>query len=184
MINRRNFDIAFVGLKPGLHDFEYEINDEFFAEFGEQDFSNCIANVKLTLEKNAVSLMRLKFEIGGNLEVLCDRCGNELKLDLWDEFNMVVKLVEEPEIMNEQEDDPDIFYISKGASHLHLADWIFEFINLSIPMQRVCGTDEANNSKCNLKSLELLNKLTSDKEEEKKPIWKGLEKFKGLDQVD
>ncbi|RZK46285.1 MAG: DUF177 domain-containing protein, partial [Pedobacter sp.] len=27
MSNRRNYDIAFVGLKPGIHEFEYEIND-------------------------------------------------------------------------------------------------------------------------------------------------------------
>jgi uncharacterized metal-binding protein YceD (DUF177 family) len=37
--------------------------------------------------------------------------------------------------MNEQEEDPDVYYISRSESHLHLAEWIYEFINLSIPMQ-------------------------------------------------
>ncbi|RYF85209.1 MAG: DUF177 domain-containing protein, partial [Chitinophagaceae bacterium] len=105
MSNRRNYDIAFVGLKPGIHEFEYEISDKFFADYQEQEFRNCIAHVKLSLDKKH-GLLLLKFEVGGKLEVTCDRCGNDLPLDLWDEFNIVVKMVEDPEQMNDQEEDP------------------------------------------------------------------------------
>ena len=112
---RRNFEIAFVGLKPGIHEFEYEIDDKFFAEFQQQDFRHCVAHVKLTLDKNN-GFMLLKFEVGGKLEVTCDRCGNELPMELWDEFNIVVKMVEDPELMNDQEEDPDVYYISRGES--------------------------------------------------------------------
>ena len=37
--------------------------------------------------------MLLKFEIGGTLEVTCDRCNNNLPFELWDEFNITVKMV-------------------------------------------------------------------------------------------
>ncbi len=93
--------------------------------------------------------MLLKFEVGGKLEVTCDRCGNGLPLDLWDEFNIVVKMVDDPDVMNDQEEDPDIYYISKGESHLRVSDWIYEFINLSIPMTRICGPDEIGGPNCN-----------------------------------
>ena len=53
MNHRRTYEIAFVGLKPGIHEFNYEINDKFFAHYGEQDFSNCKADVKLQLEKHS-----------------------------------------------------------------------------------------------------------------------------------
>ena len=96
MNSRRTFDIAFVGLKPGIHEFEYEINDRFFVEYQEQDFKNVSAHVKLALDKKN-GFMLLRFEIGGKLEVTCDRCGNNLPLELWDEFNIVVKMVEEAE---------------------------------------------------------------------------------------
>ena len=138
---RREYEIAFVGLKPGIHEYNYEITDKFFERFQQQDFSNCNANVKLTLDKQN-SFMLLKFEIG-------DRCNNELTLELWDEFNIVVKIVEEPELMNNQEDDPDVYYISRGESHIDVADWIYEFINLSIPMQKVCGLNDKNGPACN-----------------------------------
>ncbi|MEI9942635.1 MAG: hypothetical protein WDN26_00270 [Chitinophagaceae bacterium] len=70
--------------------------------------------------------MRLKFELGGKLEVTCDRCNNNLPLELWDEFTITVKMVEEPDLMNEQEEDPDVYYIGKHENHIDVANWIYE----------------------------------------------------------
>src|SRR4051812_42103680 len=120
---RREFEIAFVGLKPGIHEFIYEIDDRFFEAYQQQDFTNCHASVKLSLDRKP-GFMLLKFEIGGSLETNCDRCGNNLKIELWDEFNIVVKMVEDPLAMNDQEEDPDIYYISQSESHIDVADWI------------------------------------------------------------
>ena len=178
---RREFEIAFVGLKPGIHEYNYEITDKFFERFQQQDFSNCKANVKLTLDKKN-GFMLLKFEIGGSLEANCDRCNNELPLELWDEFNIMVKMVEEPELMNEQEDDPDVYYISRGESHIDVADWIYEFINLSIPMQKICGLNDKNGPALQPGGPGCPEKNgTRGNKEKDNPIWKGLEKFKDLD---
>ena len=52
MGNGREYDIAFVGLKPGIHEFNYHVEDKFFANYNkETDFNNCYASVKLKLEK-------------------------------------------------------------------------------------------------------------------------------------
>jgi uncharacterized metal-binding protein YceD (DUF177 family) len=183
MGHRRDFEIAFVGLKPGIHEYNYEITDRFFETFQHQDFRHCKANVKLSLDKKTGFLL-LKFEIGGSLEVNCDRCNNNLPLELWDEFNITVKMVEEPEVMNDQGDDPDVYYISRGESHIDVANWIYEFINLSIPMQKVCSYEKMNGPHCNPTALDVLKKMEPEdekKETEGNPIWKGLEKFKDLD---
>ncbi len=182
MSRRREFEIAFVGLKPGVHEYDYEINDQFFEAFQQQDFRTCKANVKLQLDKKS-SFMLLRFEIGGSLEVTCDRCNNELPLNLWDEFNITVKMVDEPELMNDQEEDPDVYYISRGESHIDVAAWIYEFINLSLPMQKTCDFEKMDGPYCNKAALEMLKKLEAEeaKEIKENPIWKGLEKFKDLD---
>jgi len=179
MNHRREYEIAFVGLKPGPHEFSYEINDRFFEDFQLQDFKNCLATVNLTLDKQN-GFMLLKFELGGKLEVVCDRCGNNLPIDLWDEFNIIVKMVEEPQLMNDQEDDPDVYYISRGDSHIDVQVWIYEFINLSIPMQKVCTYENMDGPYCNQAVREMLKKMEKT-EGEKNPIWKDLEKFKNLD---
>ncbi|MEI9942636.1 MAG: hypothetical protein WDN26_00275 [Chitinophagaceae bacterium] len=40
-------------MKPGIHEYNYEISDRFFEGFQEQDFRNCNANVKLTLDRHS-----------------------------------------------------------------------------------------------------------------------------------
>ena len=173
MNSRRAFEIAFVGLKAGVHEFAYQITDRFFEAYQQQDFENCDVQVKLFLEKNQ-GFMMLRFEVTGKVDVSCDRCGNPLPLELWDEFNVLVKLVEDPEVMNQEEEDPDVYYISRTESHLHLADWIYEFINLSIPMQRMCNDKEIGGPYCNKEVLEMLKKLENEKDQASNPLWKGL----------
>ena len=178
MSKRNVFDIAFVGLKPGIHEFNYDVDDQFFAAAETRDFANCLAHIKLTLDKKA-SFMLLKFEVGGKADVVCDRCSNVIAMDLWDEFNMVVKMVDNPEEMNEKEEDPDIFYISRTESHLHLNDWIYEFVSLSIPMQKTCSPEAFGGPQCNQEVLARLKSMeTQEDQSNANDLWKGLDQFR------
>ena len=183
MANKRAFEIAFVGLKPGIHEFSYTVDDKFFAEKGNPDFTNCQANIKLSLDKKS-SFMLLKFEIGGKADVTCDRCGNPLAMDIWDEFNMLLKLVENPDEMNEQEEDPDVYYISRTESHVDISNWIYEFVLLSFPLQKSCSEEERGGPQCNNEVLEKLKGMeVKDEESNANALWKGLEKFKKVKKV-
>jgi len=183
MSARREYEIAFVGLKPGLHEFTYEVNDKFFADRAQPDFDNVKAQVKLVLDKKP-SFMLLKFGVGGKADVSCDRCGNPLALTLWDDFEILVKMVDNPEEMNSQDEDPDVFYISRTESHLHVADWIYEFVTLSVPTHRMCDEKEMGGPQCNQEVLAMLRKMNSAGEEgtDTNPIWKGLDKFRDKQQ--
>jgi len=171
----RQFEIAFVGLKPGEHTFEYQVTDSFFENYGPQDFSDCKATVKLTLDKKS-DFFLLKFEIGGSVSVICDRCGQPLNLQLWDDFTQVVKMVENPEEM-EGDEDPEVSYISRTESHLNVGEWIYEFINLSIPMQKI-HPDVDGKSTCDPKVLEMLDQMNKQTDAQDNPIWKDLDKFR------
>lgn len=180
MGNRREFEIAFVGLKPGVHEYHYPVDSKFFADYTQADFSDCEAVVKLKLDKNSNFIM-LKFEVGGTVKVTCDRCGNPLPMNLWDEFNMIVKQVENPDEMNENEEDPDIYYISRTESHLHVADWIYEFVALSIPNQRMCSEAEIGGPQCNNEVLSMLKKMESRAVGSNNPLQEELKKLKKND---
>ena len=179
MSNRREFEIAFVGLKPGVHEFNYHIDDRFFEEYNEQDFRNPDAEVKLLLEKSN-GFMILRFEIGGRAQVTCDRCNNALPIQLFDEFKMMIKMTDDPKVMNDQEEVPDVYYISRGKSHIDVKDWIYEFINLSIPMQKTCEYENMDGPHCNPSAREVLKNMRPEENQGANPIWKGLEKFKDL----
>ncbi|MEN9951284.1 MAG: hypothetical protein RLY85_2036 [Bacteroidota bacterium] len=177
MSGRRDYDIAFVGLKPGVTAFNYALGDEFFEAEKPSDFQDCRAQVKLSLDKHP-GFMQLKFEIGGTTEMQCNRCGNPLEINLWDDFEVVVKLVDNPEEMNENNDDPDVFFIARTDSHLNVKDWLSEFIQLSMPTYPACDEREMGGPKCNKEVLAMLQKSTENEENISNPIWKGLDKFK------
>ena len=183
MAGKRTFEIAFVGLKQGIHEFNYVVDDKFFIEKGSPDFTNCHANIKLMLDKKS-SFMLLKFEIGGKADVTCDRCGNPLGMDIWDEFNMLVKLVENPDEMNAQEEDPDVHYISRTESHIDIGNWIYEFVLLSFPLQKMCSEEEMGGPQCNNEVLEKLKTMEVKEEQTNAShLWKGLEQFKKTKRV-
>ncbi len=180
MAGRRDFEIAFVGLKPGVHEFNYVIDDKFFAFFPPQEFSNCHANVKLLLDKKP-TFMLLKFEIGGRCDLVCDRCGNPLTVQLWDDFDLLIKMADNPDELNAQDEDPDIYYISRTESHIDVANWIYEFINLSVPVHRMCDDKDISETRCNVEVLKMLKGMNEESEQEQKnPIWKGLDKFRNI----
>ncbi len=178
MGSKRLYDIAFVGLKPGEHSFDYELNHDFFKEKAGEEVDKIEANIKLLLDKNN-GFMLLKFYVGGQADVNCDRCGNALTVDLWDEFTMVVKLTEDPQKANEEEEDADVFYIARSESHIDVSDWLYEFALLSIPTQHICKTADDGTSLCNKEVLAKLAQMSASVEErEQTSIWKGLDKFK------
>lgn len=181
MHSRREFEIAFVGLKPGVHHYQYDIDDQFFEGYDQQDFRNTHATVKLELEKNN-SFMRLRFDVGGSVQITCDRCNSELPFQLFEQFNLTVKMVDDPEVMNEQEEDPDVYYISKGDSHLDVKAWLYEFVNLSIPMQKTCEFENMDGPHCNAEARALLKGQASTSGSSANPIWNDLQKFKGLEE--
>jgi uncharacterized metal-binding protein YceD (DUF177 family) len=85
--------------------------------------------------------------------------------------------------MNSEEEDPDIFYLDRNDSHLSIANWIYEFISLSVPLQHICKLDEKGKSTCNQKVIDQLNFFNENPPTDatSKSLWKGLDKFKDLD---
>lgn len=173
----KEFEIAFVGLKSGEHEFDYDIDDRFFTTYSESlDFSGSKLNIRLLLDKKS-GFFLLKFEITGEVTVNCDRCGDPFVLPIWDEFNLVVKLVDNPAVLEEDE-DPNVVYISRHESILQVADWIYEFALLSIPMQRIHPDDKNGKSGCNQEALKMLEALREQESKKDNPLWKDLEKFR------
>jgi uncharacterized metal-binding protein YceD (DUF177 family) len=181
MSSRREFEIAFVGLKPGVHEYSYKITDSFFEDYGEQDFVDCNASIRLFLEKTT-NFMMLRFQVGGTAKVVCDRCSSDLPMNLFEDFTVTIKAVDNPEEMNDTEEDPDVYYISRGESHLNVAPMIYEFVNLSVPAQKECEYENMDGPHCNAAAREVLNKLRQAEEERQNPLWKGLDKFKNLEE--
>ena len=178
MKSRREFEIAWEGLKPGVSVFEYELNDRFFtAEDAERDYKDLDAQVTLNFDKKT-NFFLCHFDIDGSVTVPCDRCGQDFKLRLWDEFDLLIKLggAEDAEI---RDNDADVVFIPRSETVLNIRDWLYEFLTLSVPLQRVHPDKSNGEEGCDPEVIKLLNKLAASEEEKpKSDIWKGLDALK------
>ncbi|WP_372651771.1 DUF177 domain-containing protein, partial [Draconibacterium sp.] len=70
---KSKYNIEFKGLKEGLHDYQFEVNDKFFVHFEESLVDNGEVSVKVEHEKRS-AFLKLSFALEGWLELVCDRC--------------------------------------------------------------------------------------------------------------
>src|SRR5690606_5253147 len=99
-------------------------------------------------------------------------------LPLWDEFKLIVKLTENPEEAQRQNEneEADLIFWSRSETILNVAPWIVEFIMLSIPIQRVHPTLPDGSTACNQETLRLLKELSPAQQEG--PLSEALKKFR------
>ncbi len=178
MKKNREFEIAWQGLKLGPHSYIYDIDDRFMQVWGvDSDLKNWDAHVTLGFDKHENFFM-LHFDIDGKVSVPCDRCGDEFELKLWDEFNLIIKLIGGDDSELPEEED-DVVFIPYSETVLNISKWLYEFLMLSVPLQHI-HPDKPDGSKgCSEEALSLLSSL-SDDEEKVNPLWKGLEAFKDV----
>jgi len=169
----RQYEIPFVGLKDGKHRFSFEIDDKFFASFENAQIKGSQVKVDVDFDKKT-DFFILDFYISGFVDLECDRCDNTYKQELLDEFRIYVKF--DDRNLNIESDDEDVIFISRAETHFDVSQLIYEFVLLSIPMQKICAEKRNTSESCNTE----LNKYLKT-EEVKKEIdqrWSALEKLK------
>jgi uncharacterized metal-binding protein YceD (DUF177 family) len=178
MKNSRVFEIAWQGLKLGEHELIFDLDDKFLMwKYPETEYKQLNVQIKVTFDKQ-VNFFMFHFNIDGALFVPCDRCGEEFELSLWDEFDLLVKL-NDVEDEDQIEEEADVVFISRSETVLDISDWLYEFLMLSVPLQKIHPQDTKGNDTCNPDVLAYLKQSAEALEQENKnTIWKGLDSIK------
>jgi len=165
------YNIAFKGLSQGKHIFDYEVDNKFFEEFDGGVVNEGKVEVRLTLDKQS-SMMIFSFDLSGTVKVQCDRC-----LEMYDQViksqeRIFVKFGEK-----EFNDGDDVIWVSTNDYQLNVAQLVYEFICLALPIKKVHPDDENGNLTCDPEMIERLNKYIVSEEEVSNPIWNDLKKL-------
>ena len=164
------FVIPFGGLKPGNHQYDFEIDDLFFDHFEFGEIKKGHVSVRLDLEKEA-KLLVLNFHFRGNVEVPCDRCAEPFSLPVAGNDRLIVKsgsgYYEENEVVQ---------VIPEGESQLDVSPFIYEFIHLLLPVRRIHPERRNGESTCNPEILKKLN--AEEKSNDPDPRWEALKKLR------
>ncbi|MCF1420821.1 YceD family protein [Mangrovimonas futianensis] len=176
MKSLKEFNIQFVGLKLGKHQFEYEITNKFFEHFEFQEYNSAEVKVQIELNKKT-TLMELHFVIQGFVNVNCDLTNEPYDQPIANTFDLVVKFGEE---YNDEE--PDLLFIPHGEYQINVQQYIYELIILSVPAKRIHpGVKDGTLDSEILKKLEQLSpkqdKEIKEDTEETDPRWNTLKKL-------
>jgi uncharacterized metal-binding protein YceD (DUF177 family) len=156
--------ISLAALKNGEHSFLFTLEGELFRENHYEDIHDADLKVIITFNKNSPILM-FNFAIEGTLTVTCDRCGDDFKLKTKLERQLIVKT----ECREHQEED-DMVSLATGEKDLDIAPFVYQYVVLSLPMQRIHPINKDGQSDCNPEILKKLKNLKVDKSSEEQYI--------------
>jgi len=145
------YSIHFKGLKVGKPSFIFEVDKKFFDEFEEGEIKQGQLQVDVILTKQS-QMLDLNISINGSAEVVCDRCLDSFYLPISYRGSLFVKFGEE-----KAEDADEIIVLTNDDNEINLAQYIYESICLSLPLQRYHGMNGLK-EKCN---KEMIKKLKS-----------------------
>jgi uncharacterized protein len=169
MNRSEKYSINFGSLSIGIHEFMFEISDEFFEQFENSIIQKANADVLITLERKDTMLL-LDFTIQGAVNLPCDRCLEPLNVEVEGYNELVVKFGEE-----EGEESEDVIVVPHKSYELNVAQFIYEYITMMIPLRNIHPYDENGKSLCNPDALEAIEKYRFHEEEKKAdPRWDAL----------
>jgi len=169
----KQFSIPIKGLKNGIHQFEFQLDTQFFQHFENSPIKDGQFEVKLEFDKR-IDMFVLTFDTDGTIKANCDRCLENIDLPVQDQQTLIVKISEE-DVLEEE----DIIYILSSQSELNVAKFIYEYIVLALPLTNVYDCNSEENKPCNEEMLKHLDvSPTTDEETKDNPVWDVLKKLK------
>lgn len=179
--SNKDYKIPFVGLKIGVHEFEFEITDSFFEMFEYSLIQKGEVNVLFRLEKKE-TMMIGDFTIDGKVETECDRCTDPITVPIHGNYQLIYKFD------SKESEDETLVTVYPEDFEIDIRDSILEFISVSLPSRVVHEEGE-----CNEEMMDLLDEyvlistdenVAEDEEEDDEDIDPRWSALKGLNKND
>ena len=160
--------VRFSGLKPGRYSFDFDLGREFFEGFENEEICDGKVHIAAVLEKNE-RVMMFDFKIDGEVTTRCDRCLGEIKVPIEGTESLNVRLSD-----TETSDDENVAILPESAFEIDLAQWLYEYVAVRIPMQHVHAEGE-----CDSEVTRFIGSEEIEPEEEAvDPRWAALNELK------
>ena len=127
------YNIPLRSLTEGKHEFKYDLDNKYFAliDDGTADIKRGNLKVVVSLKKTS-TIFELNFDITGFVLVPCDRCLDDINMNVETKNKLVVKFGKEY-----SEESDEIVIIPEDDGEINIAWFLYEFIVLSLPAKRI-----------------------------------------------
>src|SRR5436190_8564765 len=127
----RSFGIEILKLETGKNYYEFDIESSFFGDFKDSFLEKGKLKASLMLD-NSETLIQVNFVIDGYVELTCDRSLENFDYPISVNENLIFKFGDEFSELTEE-----IITIPRDLQTLNVAQYIYEFIGLAIPMKKL-----------------------------------------------
>lgn len=123
------YNIPLKSLVAGAHQYEFQLDDQFFKNIDEGDIKHGSVKVNLSV-KRSDDIFELDFDLEGEIKVSCDRCLDHMTLPVSVHEKLYVKFGREY-----SEESDNIVIIPESDGDINVAWFLYEFIALTIPLK-------------------------------------------------
>ena len=158
------FKIELKKMSVNACEYDFKLDDKFFADLDVADIQKGELNVHLKVTKMSSAFI-LNFHTEGSVVITCDRCLDEMDQLILTDNQLRVKLG------SVYAEDDDMITVPEDDGFIDVSWLIYEFIALNIPMKHIHAP-----GKCNQEMLDKLGKhwcvsTTDDEEDEETEDW-------------
>ena len=139
-----DYIIPLNGWAAGEREYRWQADNKFFQKFDNTEILDAAVEVEARAVKSG-HYIGVDLDIRGHVTVACDRCLEDLQLPVEAHPAFSVKFGEEVATEEEmREGSREILILSASDTELDLSQAIYDYVCLSLPMQRVHAEGECN----------------------------------------
>ena len=131
-----NFTIPLNGLASGESHFSSHVGKEFFEGFENAEILDADLDAEVTVEKSG-RYIGIDCDVEGSVTVECDRSLDELEMPVDTHIALSVKYGEAESQEEHQEGEREVIFVPEDDAELDLSQIIYDYVCLSLPMQRM-----------------------------------------------
>ncbi len=171
MCNIESYKIDLKALPQGVTSYDYKLDDGFFKAIDAPGVQRGELSCSLSVNRTD-DFYELNFRTAGVIYIPCDLCLEEMEQSIDTQDRLVVKFGVE------YSEDDDMVTVAEEEGILDVSWFIYEFIELNIPIKHVHAP-----GKCNHAMIELLDEHSAARSGEEgedavDPRWEALLKLK------
>jgi len=137
------YSIQLKTMEIGKSEIEYHLGNEFFEAIDEEAIQKGNITAKVTVTKSTKQ-SELHFELEGKVVVLCDRCLEEMDQPIKTNGHLIVRMGKEF-----KDDGDDVVIIPEEQGIINVSWFLYEFIELAIPIKHVHPFGHCNSGMSN-----------------------------------
>lgn len=139
-----NLTVPINGLSQGRKEFRWRVGKTFFDHFENSEILAADLDVEVSAEKSG-HFIGIDCDVTGDVTVACDKCLEDLRLPVETGFRLSVKFGQEPaDSSDAAEGEREIVWLPESDADLDLGQIVYDYVCLSLPVQRVHPEGECN----------------------------------------